>query len=98
MSGTFPEMIQDIRCSIPFYENRLRDTISDIIPTNIRDFLRHAGGITVLINNPDFAVTVLKYVIENKDRTKIQNNQLAWDKTRLTGMLSDKKKKSKTHI
>ena len=98
MSGTYPGVIQDIWCSIPFHENKLRDAISDIVSANIRDFLGHASGDTVLINNPDFAVAVLKRVAENEDRARTQNDRLAWDKARLTEKLSDKKKKSKTHV
>jgi hypothetical protein len=52
MSAEFPQIIQEIWCSIS-HERELLDTISKIVSSNIKQILTQECGDSVLIANPE---------------------------------------------
>ncbi|RJE20545.1 BTB POZ domain protein [Aspergillus sclerotialis] len=69
-SASFPSIVQDIWCNTPLHDNDLRDRITGIVAENIQHFLAHADGKSVLINNAESAVAVLKLVADREAQLK----------------------------
>lgn len=63
-SGNFPDVVQEIWRSTPPHENNLRDEIVEIVSTHVQYLLTQDSLNDVLIDNPEFAVAVLKRVVK----------------------------------